>query len=273
MGAIYTKHNKIGGTLACVIAHKNHFGKTPYSEWLVLTGQKKPEDLSKKFPVQLGVISEDLNAEFFEYKSGLTVNRSEKARGLHFAKEDYLVCQPDGFVKDPVGENCLFEAKHSNHFSTMDIQLERYSPQLQHNMYVTGTKKAFLSVIFGNKEPVYVEIERDDEWLVDHYLPAVKQFWKHVKTQTPPLDGKPLEKNKIIIKGQLVIDRSHKLHNQFMAAEKSYLDTKPFFEKHNEAKESLKELAPDNIKTTIGELIEVRRNKNGSARIYEREEL
>jgi hypothetical protein len=43
----------------------------------------------------------------------------------------------------------VFEAKHTSAFAKPDEVLERYMPQLQHNV-VIGAERALLSVIFGN---------------------------------------------------------------------------------------------------------------------------
>jgi hypothetical protein len=266
----YVAHRKIGGTLACVIATGNHFGRTPYSEWRILIGEEPPEDLSDVFRVQLGVETEDLNARFFTLRSGMSVDRSEKARGLHQAKDEgYLVCQPDGFVTASETTRSLFEAKHSGHMSNMEAQIERYYPQLQHNMYVTGTRSAYLSVIFGNQDPEYCEIMRDDEWL-ERYLPVAKDFWRCVVTKSPPTEGKPVPKGKITVAGRMEITSDHPSHNEFHSLSMDYIESKDAFKKHEESKEQLKSLAPEGIQVTVGSLLEIRRDRRGYARIRER---
>jgi predicted phage-related endonuclease len=270
MAKEYVAHNKIGGTLACVIANGNHFGKTPYSEWRIIVGKESPEDLSRVFRVQLGIETESLNAVFFSMRSGMSVDRSSEARGLHHAEdEDYLVCQPDGFVDGPNTYRSLFEAKHTSHMGNMDTQIDRYFPQLQHNMYVTDTRSAFLSVIFGNQDPEYCEIFRDDDWLA-RYLPAAKDFWRCVLTKTPPQEGMPIEKGKIRIAGRLEINSDHPSHNEFHAASVDYVETKENAQRHEQAKKQLKSLAPEEMQVTIGSLVEVRRDRRGYSRIRER---
>lgn len=266
----YVAHRKIGGTLACVIATGNHFGRTPYSEWRILIGEEPPEDLSDVFRVQLGVETEDLNARFFTLRSGMHVDRSEKARGLHQAKDEgYLVCQPDGFVTASETTRSLFEAKHSGHMSNMEAQIERYYPQLQHNMYVTDTRSAYLSVIFGNQDPEYCEIMRDVEWL-ERYLPVAKDFWRCVVTKSPPTEGKPVPKGKITVAGRMEITSDHPSHNEFHSLSMDYIESKDAFKKHEESKEQLKSLAPEGIQVTVGSLLEIRRDRRGYARIRER---
>lgn len=266
----YVAHNKIGGTLACVIANGNHFGKTPYSEWQILVGKVQAEDLSRVFRVQLGIETEAINAKFFAMRSGMSVDRSAESRGLHHANnEEYLVCQPDGFVTSSDGVVSLFEAKHTGQMGDMDTQIDRYYPQLQHNMYVTNTRSAFLSVIFGNTDPEYAEIVRDERWL-QQYLPAAKDFWRCVVTKTPPREGMPIEKGEIKIAGRVEITPDHPSHNEFHSASVDYIETKDASQKHEQAKKQLKSLTPEGIQVTIGSLLEIRRDRRGYSRIRER---
>tara|TARA_R110000824_G_scaffold2808_1_gene12804 strand:- start:2792 stop:3613 length:822 start_codon:yes stop_codon:yes gene_type:complete len=270
MKSEYIAHEKIGGTLACVIATGNHFRRTPYSEWRILIGEDSSEDLSDVFRVQLGIETEELNARFFSIRSGMSVDRSVEARGLHQAKdEDYMVCQPDGFVNAYGGVRSLFEAKHSGHMGNMESQIDRYYPQLQHNMYVTETQSAYLSVIFGNQDPEYCEIMRDDEW-ISRYLPVARDFWRCVITKTPPLEGRPVPKGKVIIAGRMEITPDHPSHNEFHSASVAYIESKEASKKHEESKEQLKSLTPEGIQVTLGSLVEVRRDRRGYARIRER---
>jgi len=44
----------------------------------------------------------------------------------------------------------VWEAKHTSAFLRPEDVLDRYMPQLQHNMAVANAERAILSVIFGN---------------------------------------------------------------------------------------------------------------------------
>ena len=80
----------------------------------------------------------------------------------------------------------MWEAKHTSAFAKPDEVLERYMPQLQHNMAVTGYQQATLSVIFGNHKYEIFEIAGD--WLYQlELLEAERQFWECVQTGREPV--------------------------------------------------------------------------------------
>ena len=69
-------------------------------------------------------------------------------------------CTLDGVIE---ATGAVWEAKHTSAFAKPEEVLERYMPQLQHNMAVTGYQQAALSVIFGNHKFEMFEIAAD--WL------------------------------------------------------------------------------------------------------------
>ncbi len=72
----------------------------------------------------------------------------------------------DGFVEEG---GAIWEAKHANAFANGDEALERYMPQLQHNMAVAGAERAFLSVIFGNHKFEVIEVAAAPTTLGPHW--------------------------------------------------------------------------------------------------------
>lgn len=80
----------------------------------------------------------------------------------------------------------VFEAKHVSAFQTEEAILERYFPQLQHNMRVCGLRKAFLSVFFGTMKWKVFEVDADPIYQ-DQLIAAERNFWECVKNGTPPV--------------------------------------------------------------------------------------
>jgi predicted phage-related endonuclease len=264
----YIDHKKIGGTAACVIASQNHFGKTPYDLWEELTHRKPPEDLTWKLPVQIGIITEEVNADFFQHKSHKNLDRSPDVVSTIFEHKeyDYLVCQPDGFVIDG-NDKFLWEAKHCNARATLEEQVNKYYPQLQHNMFVTNTKKAFISCIFDNNRIEYEEIPFDQEF-IDQMIPRYKDFWRCIVLNNPPEEGRPIN-IEIILGTELDMSSS----NEFIDAEETILETREAAAKYKKAEKRIKELSPKDIAKTLGRNLEVRRDKAGKARIYDRKTM
>jgi len=256
----YTYHGKIGGTYACVIAKGDHFGTTPADIWAVLTGKEKPVDLTDKLPVQIGIATEDVNVRFFEKRSKLTVDRSERTLGVwEHPEHDFAVCQPDGLV----GKDSLFEAKHtSSRGDMMKMAYETYYPQLQHNMAVTNMQRCYFSVIFDNNRIEYEVINRDDEY-INTLMEREAAFWEMVKMDLPP-EGyvDPLAPKKPPFKEVDMTGNNEWANHVFNYREFEY-GAKAFAE----AKEGLKEMAPKDARITSGHGLTVSRAKNGAARL------
>ena len=173
------------------------------------------------------------------------------------------MCQPDGFVVNN-DEKFLWEAKHCNARATLEEQVNKYYAQLQHNMFVTNTKKAFISCIFDNNRIEYEEIPYDPEWMIQ-MLPRYEDFWRCVVLDIAPEEGKPID-IQVILGTELDMSSS----NEFVDAEETILETREAAAKHKKAETRIKELSPKNIARTIGRSLEVRRDKAGRARIYEK---
>ena len=126
------------------------------SLWLEKTGQEMPEDLSDVWPVQLGTVTEQLNLDWYERRQRQAISR----RGdvvEHYAY-DWACCTLDGWIDDM---QCPIECKHVGGREPWEVIEERYQPQLQWQMEVTGANQCALSVIMGVSEPIVEFIKRD----------------------------------------------------------------------------------------------------------------
>ena len=84
------------------------------------------------------------------------------------------------------------EAKHVGGREPIEIIIERYQPQMQWQMFVTGASQCALSVIMGASEPIVEFIPRDDNYIAE-MVKRGEQFMAHVRNRTPPvvLDAVP----------------------------------------------------------------------------------
>src|SRR5207249_7816737 len=89
----------------------------------------------------------------------------------------------DGIV---AGSGAVFEAKFMLPWSfSEEGAAEKHIAQLQHNMWVTHSRLAALSVITGGGKWVEISISADP--LYQHLLlTAEKKFWRCVETGEPP---------------------------------------------------------------------------------------
>jgi hypothetical protein len=138
-------------------------------------------DLSDRLQVALGSWTEEFNRQWYEKITGERVERTNSARVS--SQYSWRRCTLDGFIAD---RNAVWEAKHTSAFVKPEDVLERYMPQLQHNMAVAKAERAILSVIFGNHKFEIFEVTSD--WLYQLDLLAAEQaFWACVQDGTPPV--------------------------------------------------------------------------------------
>ena len=149
--------------------------------WEIKTGRVEKEDLSDVLPVQMGIYTEPFNIQWFEKQTGFKVtNNNDIYKNLDV---EFLHATVDGIIDS---EEAIFEAKHVSPFSVKNV-VDKYYPQLQHYMLVTGLRKAYLSVLVGNLQHKIYEIEADIEF-IHKLLYAETHMWAYVQADVPPPD-------------------------------------------------------------------------------------
>lgn len=231
--------------------------------WLALweqkTGRREPEDLSHVLPVQLGSFTEAFNLAWFERQTGLAVSTAG-CEGLVHPTHSFIRCNLDGVCADGI-----FEAKHVNGFFKPDRVVEKYYPQLQHNMAVTGVGMAFLSVLFGNHDWQYFEVSADPAYQGD-LIRMEAEFWRHVDGDTPPGEGavKPVA---IDLDDMREVDMSSS--NAWVAAAADWLENRAASRKFENAGKAIRGLVEPDIRRASGGGVEIARARDNSIRIKE----
>jgi predicted phage-related endonuclease len=227
--------------------------------WREKRGEAVPEDLSSILAVMLGSWTEAFNRQWYEQEAGYVVGRIG-AVGV-CETHNWRRCTLDGFIEH---KNAVFEAKHVGAFSKPEEVLERYMPQLQHNMAVTKAERGVLSVIYGNHKWEAYEIACD--WLYqEELLIAEARFWDCVRTgEEPvpapvPLAPKPVGVREMCLEG----------NNAWAAAAADWLECREAAKKHALAASTIKGLVEEDVSRAFGHGIEVRRSKAGALTIRE----
>lgn len=227
--------------------------------WLEKRGEAEPADLSADLAVMLGRWTEAFNRQWYEKLSGKRVVSTGDS--FDCPTYDWRRCTVDGLIE---GERTIWEAKHTNAFAKPDEVLERYMPQLQHNMAVTGYGQAALSVIFGNHKFEIFEIAAD--WLYQaELLKAEQQFWECVVTGEepvavdPPPAPRPIGTREISFEG----------NNSWASAAFDWLEHKDAAKIHASACASIKALIEGDVSRAFGHGIEAKRSKSGAISIRE----
>jgi hypothetical protein len=224
--------------------------------WREKRGEIEPEDLSDNLPVQLGTVTEDLNRRWYERNTGHSV--SQVQRQVRHPSVRFLGATLDGMI-EAIGS--VFEAKFMLPWSfSEEAAAEKHMAQLQHNMWVTNSKTAALSIITGGGK--WVEIKLTADPLYQHLLlTAEKKFWRCVESgEAPQLFT--LEAPRPRIDAVRIIDMSGS--NSWAEWASLFTRTRPAFIEHEKAKAELKSLMPEDAKEAFGHGIRAKRSKAGA---------
>jgi predicted phage-related endonuclease len=247
----------IGGSDANVILSGN--GERIRELWLEKRGEAEPRDLSDSLAVMLGCWTESFNRLWFEQLTGRKVTNGGELRTCRVY--GWRRATLDGVIK---ASGTIWEAKHTNAFAKPEDVLERYMPQLQHNMAVTGYKQAALSVIFGNHKFEIFEIAAD--WLYQReLLSAEKHFWNCVLTGKEPVAAEPPRAPRRIGSREICLEGS----NSWASAACDWLKHRDAAKIHSSACAAIKSLVDEDVSRAFGHGIEAKRSKSGAITIRE----
>lgn len=224
--------------------------------WREKRGEIAPEDLSNNLIVQLGVVTEHLNRHWYERNTGHEV--TEVQRFVRHPVLRFLAATIDGKVE---ATGAVFEAKFMLPWAfSEEMAAEKYMAQLQHNMWVTNTKTAVLSIVTGGGK--WVEITLAADPLYQHLLlTAEKKFWHCVQTgEAPRLFG--VEPPRPRLAAVRVVDMS--ASNSWAELAGVFRSTRVAFLEHERAKGELKGLVPEDAKEAIGHGVRAKRSKSGA---------
>jgi predicted phage-related endonuclease len=224
--------------------------------WREKRGEVEPEDLSGNLIVQLGLATEDLNRCWYERNTGQTI--TDVQRRVQHPTVRWLAATVDGRVE---ATGAVFEAKFMLPWSfSEEAAVEKYMPQLQHNMWVITARSAVLSVITGGGK--WVEITTHADPLYQHLIvTAERKFWRCVESGEPPrLFG--VEPPKPRLEAVRIVDMSGS--NAWAECAAMFARTRPAHLEHEQAKAELKGLMPEDAKEAIGHGIRAKRSKSGA---------
>jgi len=157
----------------------------------------------------------------------------------------------------------VFEAKHVNAFAKPEEIQERYYPQLQHNIYVTGADGAYLSVIYGNHKWEVYQIPRDDGYITG-LIGVERQFWRCVETGDEPV---PVEPPKANVEAVRKVDMSDS--NSWAEHANVWLANKGYAKAFETSVKEIKALIEEDVAEAFGHGIKASRSKSGAITIRE----
>jgi putative phage-type endonuclease len=224
--------------------------------WREKRGEAEPEDLSGNLIVQLGTATEELNRTWYERNTGRRVT-AVQSRVKHSAIP-WMVATLDGLVEE-IG--AVFEAKFMLPWSfSEEASAEKYMAQVQHNMWVTHSREAVLSIITGGGKWVEITIPMDPLYL-SVLVSAEKKFWRCVQSGATPhlINAEPPRPRIDAIR---IVDMSSS--NSWAEFAALFRNTRSAFLDHERAKSELKALMPEDAREAIGHGVKARRSRSGA---------
>src|SRR6202162_3787392 len=227
--------------------------------WREKRGEVAPEDLFGNLIVQLGLLTEAINRNWYDRSTGQTIECVQHR--LRHPVLQWMGATLDGIV---AGSGTVFEAKFMLPWSfSEEAAAEKHMAQLQHNIWVTNSRLAALSVITGGGKWVAMKISADPlyQYLL---LTAEKKFWRCVESgERPCLFG--VEPPRARIEAVRIVDMSSS--NAWAEFSSVFRRTREAYLEHENAKTELKGLLPEDAKEAIGHGVRAKRSKSGAVSI------
>ena len=249
-----TRRSFIGGSDARIIMGSDEAALLRL--WREKRGEAEPENLSGNLIVQLGTATEDLNRTWYERSTGRRV--TDVQRRVRHSAIPWMAATLDGIVE---GTEAVFESKFMLPWSfSEEAAAEKYTAQLQHNMWVTHLRSSVLSIITGGGKWVEIAIPMDPLYL-SVLVSAEKKFWRCVQSGEPPhlINAEPPRAR---IEAIRIVDMSSS--NSWAEFAGVFRSTHAAFLEHERSKSELKTLLPEDAKQAIGHGVRAKRSKSGA---------
>jgi hypothetical protein len=205
-----------------------------------MIGEEAEEDLSDVWAVRLGEITEPLSLEWYERMNNPLTRKGEVV--IH-PKLEWAAATLDGFDETL---KCCVEAKHCGGREPIEVLVERYSPQLQWQMFVTDTKIVALSIILGANEPVVDYIDRSDPY-IQEMVTRAESFMMCVGLKMPPFEVLP-------VPAPIVADKTIDMSSTaaWVAAAEKWIQSYGAAQTAKDSEKVLKSLVPPEAKKAFG---------------------
>lgn len=189
----YRKQGIGGSDVAAILGISKW--KSAIDLWLDKTNQT--DDIAEENEaMQWGNIMEPVIRKHFAEVTGKKV--VEVHAMLQHPKYPFMLADVDGVTTDDKGNPAILEIKTASEYKRGDWEdgvPAYYETQVQHYLFVTGVKKAYVAVLIGGNCFKVFEVDADTE--IRKMLVAVeKDFWNKVQNKIrPEIDGSDAAKS------------------------------------------------------------------------------
>lgn len=247
-------------------------------DWATLydikTGVKQEENIAFALAPMLGIYLEPFHRAWFEHTTKRVVHFDAKARQTYrLTDADFCLAHIDGYELPhgaPKEEWVPWEGKALNGFTKWEQAVEKYMPQLQWIMFVTGRPNITFSCLLGNSSCVHDTIPADTAYQMKLFE-LVSTFWrehmqKGIRPNTagtpvivpvaPPPPGEPII---VAMEG----------NNEWPELAERWIENRPKAAQFADDTEMLKALVPAGAGLVFGRGVKVTINKRGAKSVAE----
>lgn len=218
-------------------------------------GLDAPEDLSRNLAVVMGSYTEELNRYWYELQTGEEVCGAGKV--VVHPQHSMFRATLDGVV---MARQAVYEAKHVGAFQDVNDVVQRYMPQLHHQMGCTGLRAAVLSIFVGSNRWEMFEVDYD-ELYADCVTQACLEFWAGVQSGQLITPVTPIEAPRP--KGALrVVDMTG--NNEWAVLAGTWLETQEAAKRNAVAGKTLKGMVEADVGHAAGHGVQIKRASNGA---------
>ena len=234
------------------------------------------DDLSKVWPVIMGVLTEELNLEFIQLKHGYSiVQRGRVIRGLN----PIMRCTLDGAIADYKGGLAVIDAKFTlgypmkgeSYADVVPRLVRKYTPQLHWNARLleeaegVKVKHGLLSILRAGNEPVLHEVAIDPEY-TEALIGKATYFMGCIDFKTPPNDiavEAPVPVEERVEVDMTTTDQAE----AWRRLSQGMVQTRGAFESYRLAETQIKKLVPGHASEAHGDGVRIKVAKNGAKKV------
>jgi hypothetical protein len=239
--------------------------------WLEKTGRQPAADLSGILPVQMGIFTEPFNAIWYTRQTGRTVQM--RNMGVVHPKYPYLRANLDGVTTTADGHSAYIDFKHVGRSG--DQLTVRYTAQGTHCALILSAILGHpvdwwvLSCFVGNSKWELTEQEIDP-FFASEYLAKCAEFWRHVERDEEPLPAPALPVPAPRKWRTVTIDTLNPASNweySIIPKVNRFVETEEHAKANAAARESIKEILPDDVGKCVVGFVDLTRDKAGKLTI------
>jgi predicted phage-related endonuclease len=268
------RNRSIGGSDARIIAKGDPAKLRELAE--IIRGDRVHADISGELTVRCGHWFERLNLALFEERAA---ELGYCQFGTRITRHGEVVRHPtvphrhaslDGFLVGEAGfsESAIVECKAAVGFQKVPDLIEKFYPQVQHNMDCCGVDLGYLSMTLGTYHYALQPIEFDPVYMAALAEEEAK-FWEMVEHGVVNISTKMPD---VVLDLSKMIEIDMTGNNAWSDAATRWLDHYEAAELLERAKVDIKTAIPDDARRAYGHGVQASRAKNGRVTIKKYED-